>query len=126
MRDDNPYELFKHRYLPATSLFLKKMNYLGILLIIGSSGSRFGVLKNQSRVSMSRPTSIEWLHFYHVYSMWSLVRASPRCPWSATFPKMIKYFVEKKNTLNNERYRDLLISILSHDEVSAFLLRVKT
>ena len=33
---------------------------------------------------------------------------------------------EKKNTLNNERYRDLLISILSYDEVSAFLLRVKT
>ena len=58
--------------------------------------------------------------------MWSLVRASLRCPWSATFPKMIKYFVEKKNTLNNERYRDLLISILSYDEVSAFLLRVKT
>ena len=60
-----------------------------------------------------------------LYSMWSLVRASPRCPWSATFPKMIKYFVEKKNTLNNERYRDLLISILSYDEVSAFLLWVK-
>ena len=58
--------------------------------------------------------------------MWSLVRASPLCPWSATFPKIIKYFVEKKNTLNNERYRDLLISILSYDEVSAFLLRVKT
>ena len=58
--------------------------------------------------------------------MWSLVRASPRCTWSATFPKMIKYFVEKKNTLNNERYRDLLISILSYDEVSAFLLWVKT
>ena len=60
------------------------------------------------------------------YSMWSLVRGSPRCPWSASFPKMIKYFVKKKNTLNNERYRDLLISILSYDEVSAFLLRVKT
>ena len=30
------------------------------------------------------------------YSMWSLVRASPRCPWSSPFPKMIKYFVEKK------------------------------
>ena len=62
----------------------------------------------------------------HLYSMWSLVCASPRCPWSASFPKMIKYFVKKKNTLNNERYRDLLISILSYDEVSAFLLRVKT
>ena len=60
------------------------------------------------------------------YSMWSLVRGSPRCSWSASFPKMIKYFVKKKNTLNNERYRDLLISILSYDEVSAFLLRVKT
>ena len=56
------------------------------------------------------------------YEVLALVRASPRCPWSATFPKMIKYFVEKKNTLNNERYRDLLISILSYDEVSAFLL----
>ena len=42
-------------------------------------------------------------------------------PWSAPFPKMIKYFVETKNTLNNERYRDLLISILSYDEVSACL-----
>ena len=41
---------------------------------------------------------------------------------SATFPKMIKFFVEKKNTLNNERYRDLLISIFSYDEVSAFFL----
>ena len=61
-----------------------------------------------------------------LYSMWSLVRGSPRCPWSSFFPKMIKYFVKKKNTLNNERYRDLLISILSYDEVSAFLLRVKT
>ena len=47
-------------------------------------------------------------------------------PWSASFPKMIKYFVKKKNTLNYERYRDLLISILSYDEVSAFLLRAKT
>ena len=56
--------------------------------------------------------------------MWSLVRASP--PWSATFPKMIKYFVEKKNALNNERYRDLLISILSYDEVSAFSLWATT
>ena len=60
-----------------------------------------------------------------LYSMWSLVRASPRCPRSATFPKMIKYFVEKKNTLTNERYRDLLITILSYDEVSAFLLWVE-
>ena len=60
-----------------------------------------------------------------LYSMWSLVLASPRCPWSATFPKMIKYFVEKKNMLNNESYRDLLISILLYDEVSAFLLWVK-
>ena len=32
---------------------------------------------------------------------------------------------EKKNTLNNERYRVLLISILSYDDVSAFLLCVK-
>ena len=46
--------------------------------------------------------------------------------WSASFPKMIKYFVKKKKKLNNERYRDLLISILSYDEVSAFLLQVKT
>ena len=47
-------------------------------------------------------------------------------PWSAAFPKMVKYFVKKKNTLNYERYRDLLISILSYDEVSAFLLLAKT
>ena len=54
-------------------------------------------------------------------------QASSVCgSWSATFSKIIKYFVEKKNTLNNERYRDLLISILSCDEVSAFLLWVKT
>ena len=37
----------------------------------------------------------------------------------------ILYFVEKKNMLNNESYRDLLISILLYDEVSAFLLWVK-
>ena len=37
-----------------------------ILLIIGSSGSSFGVLKNQSRVSMSTPMSIEWLHLSRV------------------------------------------------------------
>ena len=30
------------------------------------------------------------------YEVLALVRASPRCPWSATFPKMMKYFVEKK------------------------------
>ena len=66
-----------------------------------------------------------WLILRH-YSMWSLVRASLRCPWSATFLKMIKYLVENKNTLKNERYRDLLISILSYDEVLAFLLWVKT
>ena len=47
-------------------------------------------------------------------------------PWSASFPKMKKYFVKKKNMLNNESYRDLLIRILSYDEVSAFLLRVRT
>ena len=46
-------------------------------------------------------------------------------PWSATFQKMIKYFVEKKNTLNKEISRDLQISILSYDEVLAFLLWVK-
>ena len=57
--------------------------------------------------------------------MWSLVRESLRCRWSATFAKMIKYFVKKKNTLNNERYHDFLISILSFDKVLAFLLWVK-
>ena len=48
-------------------------------------------------------------------------------PWSVTFPKMIKYFVKKKNTENNERYGrcDLLISILLYDKVSAFLLWMK-
>ena len=48
-----------------------------------------------------------------------------RGPWSATFSKMIKYFGKKQNMENNERYRDLLISILSYDEVLAFLLWVK-
>ena len=55
-------------------------------------------------------------YVYH-YSMWSLVRV---------FSKNDKIFRQEKNTLNNERDRDLLISILSYDEVSAFLLRVKT
>ena len=36
-----------------------------------------------------------------------------------------KIFRREKNTLNNEVYRDLLISILSYDEVSAFVLWVK-
>ena len=38
-------------------------------------------------------------------------------PWSASLSKTIKYFVKKKNTLKNERYRDLLMSILSYHEV---------
>ena len=46
-------------------------------------------------------------------------------PWSATFPKTIKYPVEKKHTEKNERSRDLLVSTISYDEVSAFLLWVK-
>ena len=50
------------------------------------------------------------------YSMWSLVR---------DFSENDKIFRREKNTLYNERYRDLLISILSYDEVSAFLLWVK-
>ena len=49
--------------------------------------------------------------------MWSLVRV---------FSENGKIFRQEKNTLKNERYRDLLISILSYDEVSAFLLRAKT
>ena len=57
--------------------------------------------------------------------MWPLVGEvlGPRL-----FPKMIKYFVEKKilkKTGENEGSRDLLISILSYDEVSAFLLWMK-
>ena len=47
-------------------------------------------------------------------------------PLVRVFSESDKIFRQKKNTLNNERYRDLLISILSYDEVSAFLLRVKT
>ena len=50
------------------------------------------------------------------YIMWSLV---------CDFSENDKIFCREKNTLNNERYRDLLISILSYDEVSAFLLWVK-
>ena len=51
LKEDNPNKLFKHRYLQVTFLFLQKLNYLEILLIIGSSG-------------MSR--SIDWLHLSHV------------------------------------------------------------
>ena len=50
------------------------------------------------------------------YSMWSLVR---------DFSDNDKIFRREKIMSNNERYRDLLISILSYDEVSAFLLWVK-
>ena len=52
--------------------------------------------------SIYRKAATKACNWYTGYSMWSLVRASPRCPWSATSPKMIKYFVDKKNTLNNE------------------------
>ena len=52
-------------------------------------------------------------------------RKSPM-PLVRIFSENDKIFRQEKNTLNNERYRDLLISILSYDEVSAFLLRVKT
>ena len=52
-------------------------------------------------------------------------RKSPM-PLVRVFSENDKIFRQEKNTLNNERYRDLLISILSYDEVSAFLLRVKT
>ena len=43
-------------------------------------------------------------------------------PLVRAFSENDKIFRREKNTLNNERYRDLLISILSYDEVSAFLL----
>ena len=43
-------------------------------------------------------------------------------PLVRAFSENDKMFRREKNTLNNERYRDLLISILSYDEVSAFLL----
>ena len=52
-------------------------------------------------------------------------RKSPM-PLVRVFSENDKIFRQEKNTLNNERYRDLLISILSYDEVSAFSLRVKT
>ena len=55
--------------------------------------------------------------------MWSLVRESPRCPWSATFPKMINISSTKKKYVDNYstyffsrrnivRYCALLISTL--------------
>ena len=47
-------------------------------------------------------------------------------PLVRVFSENDKIFRQEKKKLNNERYRDLLISILSYDEVSAFLLRVKT
>ena len=43
-------------------------------------------------------------------------------PLVRAFAENDKIFRREKNALNNERYRDLLISILSYDEVSAFLL----
>ena len=47
-------------------------------------------------------------------------------PWSATFPNMIKYFVQKKKGGKKMNVSDdLLISLLSYGEVSAFLLLVK-
>ena len=52
-------------------------------------------------------------------------RKSP-IPLVRVFSENDKIFCQEKNMLNNERYRDLLISILSYDEVSAFSLRVKT
>ena len=47
-------------------------------------------------------------------------------PLVRVFSENDKILRREKNTLNNERYRDLRISILSYDEVSAFLLRLKT
>ena len=91
------------------------------MLFVGATLSSIYKLK-----LILKPAILLKFSHFQLYSMWSLVRTSPRCPWSASFPKMIKYFVKDKSTLNNERYRDLLISILSYDEVSAFLLRVKT
>ena len=52
-------------------------------------------------------------------------RKSPM-PLVRVFSENDKIYRQEKNTLNNERYRDLLIRILSYDEVSAFLLRAKT
>ena len=52
-------------------------------------------------------------------------RKSPM-PLICVFSENDKISRQEKNTLNNERYRDLLISILSYDEVSVFSLRVKT
>ena len=117
------------KFLPLIVLFFRTLLFS---LFVALTEKRYLVLawpwhelKTVLNGSSLFPISIVQ-HKDKQYSMWSLVRGSPRCPWSASFPKMIKYFVKKKNTLNNERYRDLLISILSYDEVSAFLLRVKT
>ena len=46
-------------------------------------------------------------------------------PLAGDFSENGKIFSREKNMLTNERYRDLTISILSFDEVSAVLLRVK-
>ena len=46
-------------------------------------------------------------------------------PWSATFPNMTKYFVQKKKPKKMNVSDGLLISLLSCGEVSAFLLLVK-
>ena len=47
-------------------------------------------------------------------------------PWSAEVPDALGPRLFRKWENISSRYRDLLISILSYDEVSAFLLRVKT
>ena len=59
---------------------------------------------------------------YTVCGPWS---APVRYAFGPDFSENDKIFRREKNTLNNESYRDLLISILSYDEVSAFLLWVK-
>ena len=65
----------------------------------------------------------------HIQSTVQYVVLGPRnsaIPLVRVFSENDKILRQEKNTLNNERHRDLLISILSYDEVSAFLLWLKT
>ena len=58
----------------------------------------------------------------YLYSRWPLVHEVLGCDFSENDDNIS---LREKNTENNERYRDLLISILPYDNVLASLLWVK-
>ena len=64
-----------------------------------------------------------WREIYIQYVV--LGQRKSAMPLVGDFSENDKIFRREKTNTLNERYRDLLISILSYDEVSAFLLWVK-